>query len=90
MQPFTERIQFILWSRKLFCAPSRWLSLTSEIKDVDRFLSLSETATECRVKRTGDKVKLKLRTPKMLYTIKLDVAAAEDLIKKVKCEVREV
>jgi hypothetical protein len=64
--------------------------LPTEIKDVDRFLSLSETATECRVKRSGDTVKLKLRTPRMLYTIKLDVAKAEDLIKKVKCEVREV
>ena len=90
MQPSAERIQFISWSRKLFCAPPWWLGLPAEIKNVDKFLSLSETATECRVKRSGDTVKLKLRTPTMLYTIKLDVAAAEDLIKKVKCEVREV
>ncbi len=64
--------------------------MPTEIKDTERFLSLSETATECRVRRTTDTVKLKLRTPKMLYTIKLDVATAEDLLKKVKCEVKEV
>jgi len=64
--------------------------LPTEIKDVEKFLGLSETATECRVKRSGETVKLKLRTPNMLYTIKLDVASAEDIIKKVKCEVREV
>lgn len=63
--------------------------MPTEIKDAERFLTLSETATECRVKRTKDVVKLKLRTPKMLYTIKLDAAAAEDLLKKVKCEIRE-
>ena len=64
--------------------------MPTEIKDVEKFLGLSETATECRVKRSGETVKLKLRTPNMLYTIKLDVASAEDIIKKVKCEVREV
>jgi len=64
--------------------------LPTEIKDVDQFLSLSQTATECRVKRSGDTVKLKLRTPKMLYTIKLDPARAEDLLKQIKCEVKEV
>ncbi len=66
------------------------MMLPTEIKDVEKFLGLSETATECRVKRSGETVKLKLRTPNMLYTIKLDVASAEDIIKKVKCEVREV
>lgn len=65
------------------------MHLPAEIKDADRFLTLSETATECRVKRTEDTVKLKLRTPKMLYTIKLDPATAEDLLKKLKCEIRE-
>lgn len=64
--------------------------MPTEIKDVDQFLSLSQTATECRVKRSGDTVKLKLRTPKMLYTIKLDPARAEDLLKQIKCEVKEV
>ncbi len=85
-----ERAQFISWLDQLCCTISRWIGLPTEIKDNERFLSLSETATECRVRRTADAVKLKLRTPKMLYTIKLDVAAAEDLLKKVKCPVREV
>jgi hypothetical protein len=66
------------------------MKLPTEIKDADQFLRLSETATECRVKRSGDTVKLKLRTPRMLYTIKLDIPRAEDLLKQIRCEVKEV
>ena len=61
-----------------------------EIFDIEKFLKLAELASECRVKRLKDKVKLKLRTSRRLYTIKLDPAKAEDVLKNIKCEVVEV
>lgn len=64
--------------------------MPAEISDVDRFIKLSENASECRVKRLEKEVKLKIRTPGRLYTIKLDVARAEEVLKQVKCEIREV
>jgi hypothetical protein len=41
------------------------------------------------VKRLKDVVKLKLRTPKQLYTIKVDPDKAGELMKQIKCEVIE-
>jgi len=64
--------------------------MPAEIFDVEEFIRISEHASECRVKRLEDVVKLKLRTPSKLYTIKLDVAKAEDALKKLKCTVVEV
>jgi len=62
----------------------------AELLDPEEFIRLSELATECRVKRLKEIVKLKLRTPSRLYTIKLDAGKAEEIIKRLKCEVVEV
>ena len=64
--------------------------MPSEITSVDQFISLSEGALECRVKRAKDLVKLKLRTPRQLYTHKVKVERADDVIKRLKCEIVEV
>ena len=64
--------------------------MPKEIKDVDKFLELSNNAIECRVKRIKDVVKLKLRTAKYLYTLKVGPDDAEELIKKINCQVIEV
>lgn len=61
-----------------------------EVFDVEEFVKLSETALACRVKRLKDLVKLKLRTPRTLYTIRLEAPEAEEVLKRVKCEVQEV
>jgi large subunit ribosomal protein L38e len=63
--------------------------LPREIADADEFVKMSEKAIECRVKRSKDTVKLKLRTPRQLYTLKVDPAKATELLKQVKCEVVE-
>ena len=42
-----------------------------EVFDKDEFVELSEKATECRIKRNPDNVKLKLSTSRHLYTLKL-------------------
>lgn len=64
--------------------------MPTEISSVERFIELSEGAEYCAVKRLKDVVKLKLRTSRMLYTLKTDPAKAEEIVKKLRCEVREV
>ena len=66
------------------------LAMPAEITNTDEFVGLSETAHECRVKRSKDLVKLKLRTPSKLYTLKVKVDRADDVIKRLKCEIVEV
>ena len=58
--------------------------------DLDSFLKLAENADSCRVKRLGDIVKLKLRTPKRLYTLEAKKEKAEEIIKKLKCKIVEL
>lgn len=64
--------------------------MPTEIFDVDKFTEISGRAEYCAVKRLKDVVKLKLRTPKKLYTLKVDPSKAEEVIKKLQCEIREI
>lgn len=64
--------------------------MPKQVHDVANFLLLAEKASECRVKRIKDVVKLKLRTVKYLYTLKVEPESAEAIIKQVKCQVIEV
>ena len=64
--------------------------MPKEIKDMDEFVEISERAEYCAVKRLKDCVKLKLRTKRYLYTLKVDPLKAEEVIKKLKCEIIEV
>jgi len=65
-------------------------SMPSEIFDSEKFVEISGRAEYCAVKRLKDVVKLKLRTPKRLYTLKVEPAKAEEIIKKLQCEIREI
>ncbi len=64
--------------------------MPSEIFDVEKFVEMSANAKFCSVKRLKDIVKLKLRTPNRLYTLKVEPLNAEETIKKLKCEIQEV
>lgn len=64
--------------------------MPEEIFDVDKFVAASDRAEYCIIKRLSKIVKLKLRTPSKLYTIKVDPTKAEEIIKKLRCEIREV
>jgi len=66
------------------------LNMPEEIFEVDKFVEASDRAEYCAIKRLKKIVKLKMRTPKKLYTIKIDPTKAEEIIKKLKCEIREV
>ena len=61
-----------------------------EIIDEDKFIELSEFAVHCRVKRSKDVVKLKLRTKKILYTFKTDPPTAERLLMNIACDIIEL
>ena len=61
-----------------------------EIFDKDEFVELSENATECHIKKNLDNTKLKLRTKKYLYTIKLDPNDANELVSRLNCSTVEV
>ena len=65
-------------------------NMPSEIFDSEKFVEISGRAEYCAVKRLKDVVKLKLRTPKRLYTLKVEPAKAEEIIKKLQCEIREI
>jgi ferritin-like protein len=64
--------------------------MPSEIFDVEKFVAMSAHAKYCSVKRLKDAVKLKLRTPSKLYTLKVEPLKAEEVIKKLKCEIKEL
>jgi len=64
--------------------------MPTEVFDQDRFVEISERADYCAVKRLKDVVKLKLRTARILYTLKVEPVKAEELIKKLQCEIREI
>ena len=64
--------------------------MPSEIHDADKFVEISGHAEYCAVKRLKDTVKLKLRTSAQLYTLKIAPIKAEEIIKKLQCEVREI
>jgi len=57
-----------------------------EIRDKDRFVEMSERAIECRVVRGENIGKVKARTSKYLYTIKVGLADLNDFLKKLKCK----
>ncbi len=61
-----------------------------EIFDVDEFVEIAERADYCSIKRLERVVKLKLRTPKKLFTLKVNPTKAEEIVKKLSCEIREI
>ncbi|MGB9740201.1 MAG: hypothetical protein ACP5IM_01630 [Candidatus Bathyarchaeia archaeon] len=66
------------------------IDVPSEIFDAEKFVEISGRAEYCAVKRLKDVVKLKLRTAGRLYTLKVEPAKAEEVIKKLQCEIREI
>lgn len=71
-------------------AANKVKAMPSEILDAEKFVETSGRAEYCSVKRLKDVVKLKLRTPSRLYTLKIAPIKAEEIIKKLQCEVREI
>ena len=64
--------------------------MPEEIFDTEKFIEVAERAKFCNVKRHEREVKLKLRTSKKMYTLKVNPTKAEEIIKKLSCEIREI
>ncbi|MFQ5998266.1 MAG: hypothetical protein ACE5KO_03075 [Candidatus Bathyarchaeia archaeon] len=64
--------------------------MPKQIRNKEEFVKLSERSKNCLVKRSGEQVKLKLRTPKYLYTFVTSAEVADSLLEKIKCEVIEL
>jgi hypothetical protein len=64
--------------------------MPAEITNAEKFIELSAKAKFCAVKRLKGTVKLKLRMPNQLYTLKVEPGNAEETIKKLKCAIQEV
>jgi hypothetical protein len=64
--------------------------MPEEVFDVDKFIAISERAEYCDIKRLKRVVKLKLRTPRKLFTLKVNPTKAEEVVKKLHCEIREI
>jgi ferritin-like protein len=65
------------------------IDMPSEITDVEKFVAMSAKAKQCQVKRLKETVKLKLRMPSQLYTLKIEPLRAEEIIKRLQCEIKE-
>ena len=63
--------------------------MPSEITDIEKFVAMSAKAKHCSVQRLKDTVKLKLRTPSQLYTLKIEPLRADEIIKRLQCEIQE-
>ncbi len=65
--------------------------MPKEIKSEEEFFRIAERAKLCRVKRLKDGVvKLKLRTSKYLYTLKVDSSKADEILRKLKIPIEEI
>lgn len=64
--------------------------MPKEIFDKDEFVELSKKAIKCIVKKVGEETKLKLRTNKYLYTIKLPTSEANGLLGRINCNKEEI
>ena len=64
--------------------------MPKEIFDADEFLALTEGAPKCTVKRLNDVTKLKVKSKRYLYTIKLPSSEADELLGRIQCAKEEV
>ena len=64
--------------------------MPKEISDAEEFIELSEDAEECRIKRNPDNTKLKLRSGRYLYALKLDPDEAQSVISRLNCPTVEI
>ncbi len=57
-----------------------------QVFDKDEIVRLAENAQECRIVRGKDKVKIKVRRSRMLYTYVADTNEADEIINKISIE----
>ncbi len=63
--------------------------MPKEVLDIEEFRKAIPYASECRVVRSGETVKLKLRLKRLLYVYKTTNEDADKLLKEIKTEIIE-
>ncbi|BAA79092.1 50S ribosomal protein L38e [Aeropyrum pernix K1] len=61
-----------------------------ELKSFDEFVKVVERAVECRVKRGKDVVKIKARTKRYLYTLKVPPEKEAEVLEQVKAKCKNL
>lgn len=64
--------------------------MPKELTDSTSFKELTKDALECRVVKRGDKVKMKIRTKKLLYTYVTTEEESKELLKDISIQVVEM
>jgi hypothetical protein len=64
--------------------------MPEEIFDLNGFIEISKRAKYCNIKRLKKNVKLKLRTPRKLFTLNVNPTKVEEIVKKLHCEIHEI
>ena len=64
--------------------------MPKEVLDIEEFRKVLPQAIECRVVRSGDTVKIKLRLKRLLYVYKTNSDDADKLLKEIKTDIIEI
>ncbi|MCH8022187.1 MAG: hypothetical protein IH932_00360 [Thaumarchaeota archaeon] len=64
--------------------------MPKEVLDIEEFRKVIPYATECRVVRSGETVKVKLRLKRLLYVYKTNSEEADKLLKEIKTDIIEI
>ena len=62
--------------------------MPKEITSREEFIRMTERAVECRVVKNEKEgvAKVKARTPRYLYTIKIPISELDEFLKQLKCQ----
>lgn len=64
--------------------------MPKEVLDIEEFRKVIPYATECRVVRSGETVKVKLRLKRLLYVYKTTTKDVDALLKEIKTDIIEI
>ena len=64
--------------------------MPKEVLDIEEFKKAIPFASECRVVRSGETVKVKLRLKRLLYVYKTNTKDVDELLKEIKTDIIEI
>ncbi len=64
--------------------------MPKEVLDIEEFRKAIPYASECRVVRSGETVKVKLRLKRLLYVYKTTTKDVDELLKEIKTDIIEI
>jgi hypothetical protein len=64
--------------------------MPKEVLDIEEFRKAIPYASECRVVRSGETVKVKLRLKRLLYVYKTTTKDVDALLKEIKTDIIEI